>query len=262
MMNILEHFDLAALGHNTPEYIRVVAEAMKRATVDKDQHVGDPDFFPVPMDRLTDKAYARGHADAIRRGEKAEVPRLQQKKEAADTTQVSVVDEDGNCATMTHSLGMPSGVISEGLGFMYNGCMGVFDPRPGRAGSIAPGKSRFSSVCPSIVFEDKKPKIVIGAPGGTQIAMGVLQAILNVLDHRMSMLEAVSAPRFSATSNAVDVVNRIPRMVTRAVEAMGYQVIRSHYSYTFGAVHGVLVEPDGSLKGGADPSRDGMAMAV
>lgn len=262
MMNILENFDLAALGHNTPEYIRVVAEAMKRATVDKDQHVGDPDFFPVPMDRLTDKAYARGHADAIKRGEKAEVPRLQQKKEAADTTQVSVVDEDGNCATMTHSLGMPSGVISEGLGFMYNGCMGVFDPRPGRAGSIAPGKSRFSSVCPSIVFEDKKPKIVIGAPGGTQIAMGVLQAILNVLDHRMSMLEAVSAPRFSATSNAVDVVNRIPRMVTRAVEAMGYQVIRSHYSYTFGAVHGVLVEPDGSLKGGADPSRDGMAMAV
>ena len=92
--------------------------------------------------------------------------------------------------------------------------------------------------------------------------MGVLQAILNVLDHRMSMLEAVSAPRFSATSNAIDVVNRIPRMVQRAVEQMGYLVIRSHYSYTFGAVHGVLVDRDGSLKGGADPSRDGMALAV
>ena len=73
---------------------------------------------------------------------------------AKDTTHVSVLDKDGNCFTMTHSLGMPSGVITPGLGFMYNGCMGVFDPRPGRAGSIAPGKARFSSVVPSIVFKD------------------------------------------------------------------------------------------------------------
>jgi hypothetical protein len=86
---------------------------------------------------------------------------------------VSVVDGDGNCVTMTHSLGMPSGVITQGLGFMYNGCMGVFDPRPGRAGSLAPGKARFSSICPSIFFKNESPCLVIGAPGATQIAMGV-----------------------------------------------------------------------------------------
>lgn len=102
--------------------------------------------------------------------------------ETPHTTHVAVVDKDGTCVTMTHSLGMPSGVITEGLGFMFNGCMAVFDPRPGRAGSIAPGKSRFSSVCPTIVFRDGQPRVVLGAPGGTQIAMGVLQAILNVLD--------------------------------------------------------------------------------
>uniref|UniRef100_UPI001952C134 gamma-glutamyltransferase n=1 Tax=Stenotrophomonas maltophilia TaxID=40324 RepID=UPI001952C134 len=82
--------------------------------------------------------------------------------------------------------------------------MGVFDPRPGRAGSLAPGKARFTSVCPSIVFQDGRPVLVIGAPGATQIAMGVLQVSLNVLDFGMSMLEAVSAPRFSATSDVID----------------------------------------------------------
>ena len=92
---------------------------------------------------------------------------------------MAVVDKAGNCVTMTHSLGMPSGVITDGLGFMYNGCMAVFDPRPGRAGSIAPGKSHFSSLCPTIAFEAGRPKVVIGAPGGTQIAMGVLQALIN-----------------------------------------------------------------------------------
>ena len=107
--------------------------------------------------------------------------------ESQNTTHVSVIDREGNAVSLTHSLGNPSGVVSEGLGFMYNGCMAVFDPRPGRTGSIAPGKSRFSSLCPSIVFRDGTPVLVIGAPGGTHIAMGVLQAILNSIDFGMSM---------------------------------------------------------------------------
>ena len=171
----------------------------------------------------------------------------------ADTTHVSVVDAEGNCVSMTHSLGMPSGVITDGLGFMYNGCMGVFDPRPGRAGSLAPGKARFSSVVPSIVFEGDRPHLVIGAPGATQIAMGVLQALLNALDFDMTMVEAVSAPRFSATSNAIDVSNRIPRGVQRELEARGYEVVRSPNTYGFAAVHAIRVHPDG-LDGGADPA--------
>ncbi|MBV9750162.1 MAG: gamma-glutamyltransferase, partial [Acetobacteraceae bacterium] len=219
MLNILEAFDLTALGHNTAEYLRTVAEAMKRATIDKDRHVGDPAFVDIPMKHLTDKGYAAGLAAAIRGGEKADVPRFNGGLPSGNTTHISVVDGDGTCVSMTHSLGMPSGVITPGLGFMYNGCMGVFDPRPGRTGSIAPGKARFSSICPSIVFESDKPVLVIGAPGATQIAMGVLQAILNVLDFGMSMTEAVSAPRFSATSNAIDVSNRIPRQVTRDLKA-------------------------------------------
>ena len=260
MLQILDNFDLQALGHNTPDYIRVVAEAMKRATSDKDNHVGDPDFIDVPLERLTSRDYAAELAAGIKAGDVAEVARYQG-AESKDTTHISIVDAEGNAVAMTHSLGMPSGVITDGLGFMYNGCMAVFDPRPGRAGSIAPGKSRFSSVCPTIAFKGDEPCLVIGAPGGTQIAMGVLQAMVNALAFDMPILDAIVAPRISATSNAIDVCNRIPRRTAAALEAQGYQIIRSYMSYDFASVHG-LKRQDGEWAGGADPNHDGMALRL
>lgn len=261
MLNILEHFDLAAIGHNSAEYIRIVSEAMKRATVDKDNSIGDPAFVDVPVAKLASKEYAAEVAKRIVARRKTDVPRFNSGFPSKDTTHVSVVDRDGNCVSMTHSLGMPSGVITDGLGFFYNGCMAVFDPRPGRAGSIAPGKARFTSVCPSIVFRDGKPYLVIGAPGATQIAMGVVQAILNVIDFGMTMTEAVSAARFSATSNAIDVTNRIIHGTTRQLEAEGYEVIRSPYTFGFAAVHGIRIDGD-KLDGGADPGHDGIALGI
>mgnify|MGYP005807847835 CR=1 FL=1 len=260
MLNILENFDLFEMGHNSADYIVTVAEAMKRATADKDAHVGDPDFFDVPVERLTSKEYAEAAAAAIRRGEKVGVPRFEPDP-PKDTTHISVVDAEGNAVSVTHSLGMPSGVITPGLGFMYNGCMGVFDPRPGRAGSLAPGKSRFSAMVPTIVFDGEKPTMVIGAPGGTQICMGVMQAILNAIDFEMPILDAIVAPRFSATSDLVDVSNRIPAYVTDEIESRGYTVARSHLSYPFAGVHGIRIE-GGEMQGAADPNHDGMALAV
>ncbi|RWK47260.1 MAG: gamma-glutamyltransferase [Mesorhizobium sp.] len=259
MLNILENFDLKDLGHNTEEYVRIVCEAMKYATIDKELFVGDPQFVDVPVHRLVAKGYAKEIAERISGGIKADVPRFNIGIQSKDTTHISVVDRDGNCVTMTHSLGMPSGVMTRGLGFMYNGCMGQFDPRPGRAGSIAPGKARLSTICPSIVFKGDEPYIVIGAPGATQITMGILQAILNVLDFDMSMSDAVSSPRFCATSNAIDVTNRIPRFATKALEQKGYEVIRSPLSFGIAWVHGIRIL-DGLLEGGADPAGDGMAM--
>jgi gamma-glutamyltranspeptidase/glutathione hydrolase len=250
MLNILENFDLVAMGHNTPEYIRVVSETMKIATTDKDEHVGDPDFVDVPVDLLTDKAYAKTQADKIQRGETHHVERLGI-PESQKTTHISVLDQFGNAVSMTHSLGMMSGVITEGLGFMYNGCMAVFDPRPGHTGSIAPGKSRFSSICPTILFSDEHPALIIGAPGGTQIAMGVLQVILNVIDFAMPIAEAIRAPRFSATSDVIDVCARIPRYAYADLETQGCKVRRSPYSYDFASVHAIRVE-GGHLSGSAD----------
>ncbi len=260
MLNILENFDLSKIEHNSADYIQIVSEAMKQATIDKDNFVGDPNFIDVPLQHLISKIHAEKTAEKIKQGDKIKISRVGQ-TEPNDTTHVAVVDYDGNCVTMTHSLGMPSGVITDGLGFMYNGCMGVFDPRPGRAGSIAPGKSRFSSIAPTIVSKRSSPEIIIGAPGGTQIAMGILQAILNIIDHKMNMLEAVSAPRFSSTSNLIDVTNRIPTYITTQLEGQGYEIARSALTFGIGAVHGIRIK-DGIMDGGADPGHDGLALIV
>ena len=259
MLNILQRFELTAMGHNSPEYIRVLAETMKVATRDKDRFLSDPRFNLPPLERLLSSAYADERAGAIRRGDKASVPRMGPDGDAKETTHVSCVDADGLVVSLTHSLGIPSGVIVPGTGFMLNGCMSVFDPRPGRAGSIAPGKRRFASMCPTIVYRDGRPVLTLGAPGGTWITLAVLQVLLNVLDWGMGMQEAISAPRIAATSDAIDISNRIPRSVQREVEAMGYTVRRSALSYAFAGVHGISLF-DGVLEGGADPQRDGMVV--
>lgn len=262
MLNILESFDLKAMGHNSSEYIRTVSEAMKIATSDKETYVGDPKFIDVPIDRLIDKSYAAEKADCIDNGEQAHVERLKL-PESSGTTQATILDKQGGIVSMTHSLGMMSGVITDGLGFMYNGCMAVFDPRPGRAGSIAPGKSRFSSVAPTILFNNGKPLLALGAPGGTQIVMGVLQSILNFVDFKMTPQEAVLAPRFSATSDTIMVTARIPRYAYRDLEAAGYKFDRSPYSYQIGSVHAIGFGEHGEPSGGADiPYGDGMALRI
>ncbi|MEM1345379.1 MAG: gamma-glutamyltransferase family protein [Pseudomonadota bacterium] len=264
MLNILECFDLAAMGHNSPQYIATVSEAMKIATIDKDTHIGDPRFVEVPVGRLASKDYAAERAARIKAGEKAHVVRLNQGgEESKDTTHLSVADAAGNAVALTHSIGMPSGVVSAGLGFMYNGCMGVFDPRPGRAGSLAPGKSRFTAMCPTMLFAEGEdaPWLVIGAPGGTFITMGVLQGVLNAVDFGMSALEAVSAPRFCTTSDTIDLTNRILRGTETELQAMGYPTRRSALSYGFAGVH-ALRRTAAGWDGGADPGRDGMAVGV
>ncbi|MDH3704232.1 MAG: gamma-glutamyltransferase, partial [Alphaproteobacteria bacterium] len=213
-----------------------------------------------PLDQLCGKDYAASCAEMIRRGDKVHVERIDIAPESKHTTHISVLDGDGNAVSITHSLGMPSGVITDGLGFMYNGCMAVFDPRPGRAGSLAPGKRRFSSMSPTMLFKGDDPYMVIGAPGGTFIAMGILQAILNVVDFGMSMSDAIAAPRFTCNSDTIDLSNRIPRYTEQALNQMGYPTARSFRSYAFAGVHAILIDEDGALHGAADPGRDGMAL--
>ncbi len=260
MLNILENFDLVKMRHNSAEYIATISEAMKISTVDKDRYIGDPNFVDVPVDRLISKEYAKDMAKKIKSGYKTRVPRLRVAGESQNTTHVCSVDREGNMVSLTHSLGMPSGVVTDGLGFMYNGCMCVFDPRPGRTGSIQPGKSRFTAMCPTIVFKENKPVLIIGAPGGTYITMGVLQGILNTLDFGMDADRAVTAPRICTTSDIIDVTNRIPRFIERELCEMGYEVRRSAMSYFFAGVHAISFTRDGDVLGGADPGRDGMAM--
>ncbi|MEL7466151.1 MAG: gamma-glutamyltransferase family protein [Pseudomonadota bacterium] len=264
MLNILERFDLAAMGHNSPDYIATVSEAMKIATAEKDARMGDPAFVDIPFDELLSDAYADAMAARIRSGEKTHVPRLNGGAAPKETTHICVADADGNVVTMTHSIGSSSGVVTEGLGFMYNNCMMVFDPRPGRAGSLAAGKARFTALSPTIVFGENgsdEPWLLVGAPGGTTITMGNLQAILNAVDFGMTAQEAVHAPRFTTTSDTIEVTNRILRSTERELQSRGYPTLRHAQSYMFPTVHAIRLQ-DGILDGGADPSGDGMAAGI
>ncbi|WP_064684082.1 gamma-glutamyltransferase [Rhizobium bangladeshense] len=259
LLHIMEQFDVGSLQHGSAEHIRILFEAMKRMTIDKDAHMGDPAYVDVPYERLLSKEHAQAHADAIKAGEVASVSRLDGSQR--DTTHISVIDKDGNAVAMTHTLGSPSGAITDGLGFMYNGTMSRFNPVPGKPGSIAPGKRRPSSAAPTIVFKGDEPSIVIGAPGGSYIAPAVAQCLMNMIDFDMSVLEAVSAPRIVGVSNTIDICNRIRHSVEDELRTQGYQVARSPQTYAFAAVHAIKLE-GGVSKGAADPQRDGMAISV
>lgn len=259
LLHILESFDISAMEHGGFDHVLLLSEAMKRMTIDKERNMGDPLFVEVPHEQLISKAHCADLAASIRRGERAVVDRLDDRQR--DTTHVTVVDREGNIALLTHSLGAPSGVITEGLGFMYNGLMSRFDPRPGRPASIAPGKRRPSSAAHAIVFKDGAPHIAIGAPGGSYIAPSVAQGIMNVIDFDMPIFDAVSAPRVVAVSNAIEVCNRIRRSVTDRLEAEKFKVKRSSRSHDFALLHAVKIDA-GVCTGGADPRGDGCAYST
>jgi len=267
MFNILEQYDLRALGFNSVEYVHVVSQAMKAGFAVRNRYSGDPAFVDVPVERLISKAYAREWKDRIERGEPFDVG-FDRSAEGPHTTHLCVADAAGNCVSLTHTLGYGSGVVTPGLGFLYNNFMVAFDPVPGGANSIAPGKMRRTGGSPTLVFHDGQPVLALGAPGGTRIVSAVLQTILNVLDHGMTIVEAVSAPRFDCQGETIQVEGRIPRWVCAGLEAKGHHVERDSASYgiyptTAARVHALLLDRErDAWTGGADPRGYGMALTV
>jgi gamma-glutamyltranspeptidase/glutathione hydrolase len=261
ILNILEGYDLAALGHNTPEYIYLVSMAMKAAFVDRNRLMADPEFNDVPIAWMMSKERAaewRAHIDAGKPIEPDFAP-----TGAPSTTHVSVVDQWGNCVALTHSLGASSGVITPGLGFMYNNSMINFDPMPGNANSIAPGKGRTTGMAPTIVYQHGKPVLVLGSPGATRIITSNLQVILNVLDFGMSINDAVHAARFDCQVNHIRCHARIPEYICAEVRQR-HPIERLPFSHGgFALVHAIKIDPvTGALTGAADTGADGMALLV
>lgn len=266
----------ADLRHNSAEHVRLLAEIMKAAIRDKERLGGDPDVAGDMTGPLLDPDYLRSVADGIRAGERVHVPRLG-RQDSAHTTHLSAMDGDGLTVAMTHTLGNPSGFIADGTGFMFNGGMSVFDPRPGGPNSIYPGRRRLTTMAPTLLFDrplnapagaDSAGSVAeveavgtLGAPGASWIGPALLQVISNILDWGMGTQEAISAPRIVATSDVIDISHRITRAVQAELEADGYSVRRSPLTYAFAGVHGIT-RFGGRLNGGADPQRDGYAAGV
>ncbi|MGQ9554015.1 MAG: gamma-glutamyltransferase [Anaerolineae bacterium] len=261
ILNILEGYDLASLGHNSPEYIYLVSMAMKAAFADRNPYLGDPEFVDVPLVWMTSKERAAEWRQRIDADQPISVSFTA--SESPHTTHVSVVDGQGNCVALTHSLGMSSGVITPGLGFMYNNSMVNFHPFPGHPNSIAPGKGRTTGMTPTIVYKDDKPVLVIGAPGATRIITSVAQVILNALDFGMSITEAVHAPRFDCQGDVIRCQARIPEYICAEVRKR-HAIERMPQSHGgLGLVHAIALDlQTGHLSGAADTGAGGMALAV
>jgi gamma-glutamyltranspeptidase/glutathione hydrolase len=266
ILNILEGFDLAKLGFGTADYIHILALAQKASFVDRELYLGDPEFQPVPVGKLLSKEHAKTWQQKIVANEPFHVP-LATYAEAHDTTTVSAVDEEGTAIAITHTLSTPaSGVVVEGLGFMFNNAMQGFCPYPGYPNSIAPGKSRTTGISPTFVWRDGLPWIVVSAPGATKILTGVLQVIVNLTDHKMTPVEAVSAPRIHCEGEILDVEARIYYTVKEELERRGHKLRKSLLSYDhfFALVHIAMRDPaTGTLTGAADSrGRGGLAIVA
>ena len=210
MLNILEGYDLASLGHNSADYLHVLTEAMRRAYADRAEHLGDPDFNEsMPLDRLMDKEYAAGLRASIDMDEKSvsSPSEFAQAYESEETTHFSVVDKDGNMVSLTYTLefGYGSAIVAEGGGYLLNNELGDFNAVPGLTdirgnigtapNLVAAEKRPLSSMTPTIVALNGRPLFATGSPGGKTIINTVMQTILNIIDHGFNIAESIEAPR-------------------------------------------------------------------
>ena len=251
MLNFLEGFDVGAHVWPSTGAARVLVEAMAWAVADRELHIADPRFVEIPTGALADKHYAAKARALAAAGARSH--------ERPDTTQVCAVDDMGNAVSLTHTLGSSSGVVTPGLGFTYNDYMNCFDPRPGRPNSVKPGKTRVTMMTPTMVFDRGELRVCIGAPGGTKIVTGILQVLVNVLDHGMSPVEAVSAPRVDFQGDTVQVEGRVPEIVSEGLEKAGYKVGRRTLNYDsyFSRPQLIVRERDGLMRGASDPRKEG-----
>lgn len=211
MLNILEGYPLTELGYHSAQAVHYQIEAMRHAYVDRNSTLGDPDFVQNPLARLLSSAYAeqiRAVIDPHKAGVSSEIRPGTAPHEGSNTTHYSIVDHWGNAASVTYTLNDWFGakVMVPTTGVLLNNEMDDFTVKPGvpnlyglmqgATNAIAPGKRPLSSMSPTIVTQDGKPVLVLGTPGGSRIITAVLQTIINTIDYRMNVQEAVDAPRF------------------------------------------------------------------
>lgn len=277
MLNILEGYDLAAMGHNSAEYLHVLTETMRRAYADRAEHLGDPDFNEgMPLERLTSKEYAEELRNTIdlERASNSDPELFAQAYESEETTHFSVVDRDGNMVSLTYTLefGYGSAIVVEGGGYLLNNEMGDFNAVPGVTDAngligtppnlIRPGKRPLSSMTPTIVAFDGQPLFAVGSPGGKTIINTVLQLVLNIIDHDYNIAESVEAPRIHHQW-LPDVTSAEPNALSadtmRLYEAMGHSLMSRGSQ---GAAMGVYHDREAGLFMGASDSRRGDGAAA
>jgi gamma-glutamyltranspeptidase/glutathione hydrolase len=279
-LNLLEGFNLRAMGHNSPEYLHTVVEVVKLAFADRDRYYGDPKFSHIPEEVLLSKEYAAdrrklidpAHASLEHRPGTFGAPLQMEKVSTAsrnpahDTTCVNVVDRKGNVFSATPSGAWLPSVIAGDTGIPFSSRMQSFVLTPGHPNQVAPGKRPRVTLSPTIVLRDGKPFLALSTPGGDNQDQALLQVMLNIIEFDMSPQEAVEAPRFQTehfyssfgnhefSPGKLNLEGRIPKATAEKLTALGHQVsVTGDWSNSSAPT--VIKIANGVLDGGADPRR-------
>ncbi|PAF53317.1 gamma-glutamyltransferase [Helicobacter sp. 13S00482-2] len=273
ILNVMENANIEKLGFGASKTIHIMAEAMRQAYADRSVFMGDPDFVKVPVNHLINKAYAKEIYAKISPNKATASskinPGLKQIHEGHNTTHYSVADKWGNAVSVTYTINASYGSAAavDGAGFLLNNEMDDFSIKPGTpnlyglvggdANAIEPNKRPLSSMSPTIVLKDGKLFMVVGSPGGARIITTVLQVISNVIDHKMDISEAISAPRFHMQWLPDEI--RIEKYgmsedVKDNLEKMGYKIVTKP---VMGDVNAIVIDfKNHTMYGSGDPRKE------
>jgi gamma-glutamyltranspeptidase/glutathione hydrolase len=271
LLRASEKYPLRKWGHNTAKTMHVMTEMERRVYADRASYLGDPDFFAVPQEMLLNKNYIAKRMATIRMTEKTPSEQVKEGKvkqiDSYETTHLSIVDADRNAIAITTTLNGNYGckVMVAGAGFFLNNEMDDFSIKPGvanqfglvggEANAIVANKRMLSSMTPTIIEEEGKLLMVLGTPGGSTIITSVYQTILNVLEHKMTMQEAVDAKKFHHQWQPDEVIleeKSFGEPLQKELQKLGH-ILR--YVHSLGRMDCVLVLPNGNLEGGSDHHR-------
>jgi len=260
ILNILEHFPIADLGHNSAATLHRMAEAMKLAYADRSEYLGDTDFVKVPVQGLTSKDYAAELVKLIDLNRARPATEIKPGKpapyESDQTTHYSVMDSQGNIVSTTYTINFSygTGITAAGTGILLNNEMDDFSSKPGvpnaygliggEANAIEPGKRPLSSMSPTIVFKAGKPFLATGSPGGSRIITTVLQIVMNIIDHGMNVAEATIATRVHHQwlPDELRVEEGLSPDTVRLLEELGHKVVKKR---TMGSTQSILHQEEG-----------------
>lgn len=278
MLNILEHSDLKAMGHNTADSIHALAEAMKLGFADRSVALGDPDFVDIDLDRLTSKEFAaeRFALSGNRAGEYAAAEDIEAKDYPGNTSHFAVMDRFGNAVSQTQTVRdwFGSGIVVDGCGFVLNNAMSDFSAAVGAltsqgltygsANAIQGGKTPLSSMSPCMVLRDGKPFLAIGAAGGPRIITGTLQGIVNAVDYGMTPERLVNLPYIHVITNAqgLEVEYGVSKDTLRLLEARGHHVIRDDVDQAMSTMLNSVMKVDGDYYAAGTGRVDGCGGAL
>jgi gamma-glutamyltranspeptidase/glutathione hydrolase len=272
MMKMVETRNLGAMGFQTPSSVQLMTEVMRRAYADRSKFMGDADFYPVPVSKLTDPEYLKMRMNSYRPDAPTPSSQLEPGNvnyhESEETTHLSVMDAEGNAVAVTTTLNGSYGskTVVGGAGFFLNNEMDDFSIKPGvpnmfgaiggEANAIHPGKRMLSSMTPTLVLKNNKPYIVVGTPGGTTIPTQVFQALMNILEFGMDADDAINKPKFHHQWLPDELVTEkgFNAATLEALRAMGYPVGKERGG--IGRTEIILVRPDGKKEAVADRRGD------